>query len=65
MPTISKEQNASYSKSFNDIVQAFNAQFISRDEAYNSIRQLNAAFKICPKCGENCGYYNLPLVCGK
>jgi len=19
----------------------------------------------CPKCGTNCGYWNLPLVCGK
>jgi len=19
----------------------------------------------CPKCGENCGYWNKPLVCGK
>ncbi len=20
---------------------------------------------LCPKCGENCGYWNLPLGCGK
>lgn len=22
-------------------------------------------FSTCPVCGENCGYYNLPLGCGK
>lgn len=30
-----------------------------------SIRELQKEHGICPKCGDQCGYWNLPLVCGK